>query len=199
MPRSPQGRYTVVGTAGRSCCTAWATSHRSHTSRRTALYNHSHIRGCASVRIKLDSGLSIVSQPLLTATCAVRSRRCRPTSLDVGRSCERGDPEPDQPEVRTRRAAAAFADVSATTVSGWINRGLLPQPPWTEEQVLAVSAGVGRRPRGAATPPWHDTALAYRLRLREMRSGSHSRRRRAPRRIGLRVRSGCAAGRRRHG
>lgn len=53
-------------------------------------------------------------------------------------------PEPERRDVRTRRAAAALAGVSATTVSGWVNRGRLPQPPWTAEQVLAVSAVVGR-------------------------------------------------------
>jgi hypothetical protein len=60
--------------------------------------------------------------------------------------------EPDRREVRTRRAAAALAGVSATTVSGWVNRGA-----------------------GTAAPPRYDVAVAYGLRLLEMRSGSHRR------------------------
>lgn len=66
----------------------------------------------------------------------------------------------DTSTVRTKRAAARIAGVGATTVGGWVKRGLLPPPPWTPDEILDAAA-VARSPRGCAAP--HGTTSRWRV------------------------------------
>jgi len=62
------------------------------------------------------------------------------------------------------RQAAAACNVSHLMVYEWIRRGLLPEPPWTPQQLQAIrdKAGGGRRSEAAhgSTARWNGGTMA---------------------------------------
>ncbi len=55
--------------------------------------------------------------------------------------------------VTSRRAAAAIAGVTPSTISQWVAKGWLATPPWTREDLHTASThGVRRRSHGSAAP-----------------------------------------------
>jgi len=65
----------------------------------------------------------------------------------------------DEATVTTQRAAARIAGVSATTIGGWLRRGILGPKPWTPSELIMARALT--RPRGVLSP--HGTTSRWRV------------------------------------
>ena len=71
--------------------------------------------------------------------------------------------------VTSVRQAAAVCNVTPPVVRRWLSLGLIPDPPWTRQQLHEVAMRlIAGSPAGPSGGSRHPNPLAGRLRLRRM-------------------------------